>query len=95
MRSLCHLVQEVFVQFKHALNTINSYVHTEQNRYHDNHGNPDAKQAFKLGFRRRISLNTKDPSVKNAVAHDKEDAKDRSYRRSGSSLCIVTLAVYI
>ena len=95
MRSLCHRVQEVFVQFKHALNTINAYVHTEQDWYHDNHCNPDAKQAFKLGFRRRISLNTEDPSVKNAVAHDKEDAKDCGYRGSGSRLSIIALAVYV
>ena len=77
------------------MNAINAYVHTEQDRYHYNHGHPDAKQTLKLRSPRRISLNTEDPSVKNAVTHDKEDAENRRYRRSGSSLCVIALAVYV
>ena len=94
-----HTVKVFLVDFKDALDAIDAQVHRRQNRDHDQHSDPYAKQTLGLCFLLPVvlvvlgarSVNREDPRVEDAVDHDEEDADGGGDGRAGTRLRVVAL----
>ena len=70
-----HFLEELLVELEDSLDPVDADVHGEQDRNHQQHGDPNAQHALQFSIRLTVNLNAEDPSVKDAVEHDEEDAE--------------------
>ena len=91
-------IEVLFVELKHALNTVYAQVHRDKNGHHEEHRHPDTQQAFQshsfspVGF---SYLDGKYPSVEDRVEHDEQNTQGCRNGRSRPCLSKVAFAPYV